>query len=157
MPDIGRLLELVDEKNRLCREYEQCSDEMLTCGDDEFGEKIRRRSEIARQIDAVSVMIDQVCVRDVDADEPGLKAVRNSCDRDDLPDKYKAVFDRAQAGFACLNRVRNNEPLITDRMNMRKLQLDQKIRSVRNTSNILTYLNTGISSQGNGNLLKKEI
>jgi len=157
VPDIERLLSLVDEKNRLCREYEQCSDEMLTCGDDEFAEKMRRRSDISRQIDAVSIMIAQLHDPDTGSVEPGLKAVHNSVDRADLPDEYKAVFDRAQAGFSCLNRVMNNEPLIAERMRMRKLQLELKIRSMRNTPNIISYLKTGASSSDNGTLLKTEI
>lgn len=157
MFDINRLVGLIEERNKLCREYEACSEEMLTCPYEEMADKLKRRSEIAKQIDAVNAVIKEM--HEPDAEDGGTvrKAVDNSCDRSDLPDEYRKLFDMAQAGFASLNRVMNNEPLIAERMKMRKMQLDKKIRSMKNTSGILSYLKTGVSTRDGGSRFREEI
>jgi hypothetical protein len=157
MADLINLLNLIDEKNKLCRNYEVCSESLLVCDDDSISDKIAERADLAHRIDQINSMIEDFYRTDDNSGEIGKKAVQNSVFRNELPEEYKAVFDRAQAGFACLNRVKINEPVILERLESIRHQLDQQLRSMSNTPKILKYLKTGTSVPTDGILFRNQI
>mgnify|MGYP000876374611 CR=1 FL=1 len=154
MKPIAAILGLLQDKQQLFTSYLHTTSAMLGCGPDQFDGHVQKRGLLAEQIDRLDRQLAEVCLA---AGEPLLlDAVKNKCDRGDLPREILPVFDAAQAVFSVINQVANLEPQVLLRMQNIQKELQERIKASNTKPKIARYLDTLDPTLDSGTLLHAE-
>ncbi|MGI6578168.1 MAG: hypothetical protein ACOX1Q_09200 [Eubacteriales bacterium] len=157
MFDTDTLLCLIDDRNRLCSVYEAAMEAMITCDEDELTSRMQELEEISRRIDHVNMQVESLASGDPEHRHIIISAAYSRGNREDLPEELYSVFDSAQAGFASLNRADNSSLIVTERIKSRLQELDKQIRKLSVQPKIISYLNSGVSSDVSGGKIDSNI
>lgn len=136
MEHIAAVLELINNKHQLFADYLKATSAMMGCDTDDLAGYVQTRGELAQQIDQLDSRLKELC-----AGEPLLAAaVKNKCDRGDLPSQLLPVFDAAQSLFGVINQVANLEPQVILRMQDIQKDLEILIKASNKKPKIAKYL-----------------
>ena len=147
---------LLQEKKTAFLAYEQATDGLIMSNADTAPAFMQRRQELMDQISEIDDRIAALCF---DADDGKLiaLAVKNKCDRAQLPKEICPLFDLAQQIFAVINRIRQMEPQALDRMIIEKEALLAKIKDTNQGvgAKASRYYNSGFHTSDTGFLQSK--
>lgn len=150
MEHITAILELINNKHQLFADYLKATSAMLGCQPDDLAGYVQNRAELAQQIDQLDTRLADLCV-----DNPLLAAaIKNKCDRGDLPSQLLSVFDAAQSVFGLINQVANLEPQVLLRMQDIQKDLESRIKASNNRPKIARYLETLDPTLDSGSLIR---
>jgi hypothetical protein len=135
LADIEKLRDLIKMKTRLFLDYEAISLNMQPADLEQMAAAISKREELAGQIDAIDKEIKSLCF----GQSLLLKAVQNSCNRDELTPMLQPVFDDAQTLYMVINRIKCEEEIITQQMLQVREELLQQLRVSQKTGKIVKY------------------
>ncbi len=115
--NISSILQLLQDKNKLLCELQRCSDDGLR--DNTIAEAVAQRAEIISSIDKIDKAVEKQIVGSDRECRLVRKALKNSCNRNDLSTALSPIFDAAQQNFIVLNRIKT----LSDEM-MRRMTID---------------------------------
>ncbi len=106
------MVELLQKKGELISRFEKLTNEALGGGYEVVAQIIADRGEVINEADEIQVKIDKL--GESYHDEKSLReALINSCNRSELSEELKLIFDAAQQNFAIINRASKlNEELM---------------------------------------------
>lgn len=146
---IAEIYDKLVKKERMFSDYEAITKKMLICEFEEMSSLTEKRFEISQEIDKLDSEILILC----EGDSLLRSAVRNSCNRDEVPEEMCGIFDQSQKIFAIINRIRNDELEIIQRLEINKLKIKEKIKATKGTHQIVNYLNAAGARPASGVLL----
>ncbi len=152
MQTISTATRLLAQKQELFQSYLQATQAMMDCELDDLEAHLQERTGLAGKIDLLDTELAGLCEG---APQMGL-AVKNKCDRGDLPGELLPVFDAAQSVFAVINQVANLEPQIVLRMQDARQELEGLIKASNTKPKIARYLDTLDPTLESGSLMRAQ-
>lgn len=110
--------------NNLMKKYEDNTRKLLVCPIDDVLILTENRQSISKEISKLDSQIKQECAES----EETLNAYMNKCERDDLSEELKAIFDLRQEFNAIAFRISEMDPEITERISIIRDKLICKIK-----------------------------
>lgn len=142
-----KLQDGLERKKKLFQRYRDLTERLLRCPEEELNVVMAHRQALCREIDAVDREMAQAAGESEDPEQVA-KAMRLSCRRSQVPERYRFLFDRAQEVFALINQTRNLEPLIAERLEDRLQELTERIKETnRSVSAQAARFTPGVATQ----------
>lgn len=126
MDTISQVCALLQKKRDLFSEFEQAAIQMLECDIDDIQRHMNRRLELQAEISELDRALAELC----GGNKTLLQASGARCSRESLAAEYCPVFDAAMEIHALLNRLRELEPLVADRVQTERATLLEKIKEI---------------------------
>lgn len=147
MENLEKIIENQRRINDLMRKYEDSTRKLLVCTIDEISGYIEARDSLIKQIDILNNEVLNLC----DENSSEYLAYKNFCDRSELPDETKEIFDLRQEFNGIAVRVKSMDPEITERISIEKDKLLVKIKKNNTGQNAKAakYFNAGLSQGEN--------
>jgi hypothetical protein len=126
--ELEEILDLLREKKELFVIYEDMTIKLLSCEFEETDDLIYERSCVAKKIDAVDNKIQKLS----NSDESGVvkTALKNTCTRGELPGCLQIIFDVSQKIFSIVNRIKNMNDEIAERILIEQKEILSEIRQI---------------------------
>lgn len=147
MDKFEKIIEIQGKINDLMKKYEDYTRKLLVCDIDEISGYIGSRNMIIKKIDILNNEILEMC----DKNSFEYLAYKNLCDRSELTDNLKEIFDLRQEFNGIAARVKSMDPEITERISIEKDKLLVKIKKNNTGQNAKAakYFNAGLSQGSN--------
>lgn len=140
MEKINYILCRLDEKEKLFEEYETLTNKIYESEFDNMEEINLKRFSIAEKIDAIDKDISAVC-QSLDNGDLIFNALKNRCNRSELSEDLKAIFDKTQSVFSVIQRIKMIEEMLMNRLVTNKAEIEKKIKAVSIAPKVTQYLN----------------
>lgn len=147
MENIEKIIENQKKLLILIQKYEDKTRSLLECDIDEIESLVNARGSIIERIDELTNEILSIC----NDDSFEYFAFKNKCERDDLPDNIKEIFDLRQEFNSYAIRARNMDPEIIEKININRDSLLIKIKENNSgqTAKAAKYFSAGLSQGQN--------
>ncbi len=131
----------------LIKKYESKTRQLLDCDIDKISELVTSRDSILKRIGVLSNEILKYCGEESLA----YKAFKNSCNRSELTDELKEVFDLRQEFNIYGARAYSMDPEIVERIKINRDMLLEKIKdnNSSSTAKAAKYYNAGLTQGKN--------
>lgn len=145
--DIEFVTENQKRINKLISQYEKITRKLLDCDVDDILILTEKRKSISQEITKLDNQIRNECSETPKA----LEAYLNKCDRSELTDELKHIFDLRQEFNGIAFGISSMDPEIIERINLIRDDLVLKIKKNNSGQNAKAakYAKTGISDGSN--------
>lgn len=133
------IVELVNKKKELFKDFMVISQEMVHGDLDLLVELDERRTEIRVKLEALDEEMKKIYESDSDADYI-VRVLKNVENRGDVCDEYLSIFDASQELLSIAYRVKENEELVMANLNKCREQLMEQIKDNQQSSKLIGYL-----------------
>lgn len=142
--DIEFVTETQKRINKLISRYEEITRKLLDCEVDDILILTEKRKGISQEITNFDNQIRNECAETPEA----LSAYLNKCDRGELSDELKQIFDLRQEFNGYAFRIQSMDPEIRERINLLRDDLVVKIKENNSGHNAKAakYAKAGVSS-----------
>lgn len=147
MENLKKIIDNQEKINELTEKYENCTRKLLSCSVDEIPGFVDKREVLLKKIGALDNEILDLC----EENSQEYLAYKNICDRSELPDELKEVFDLRQQFNSSAARIQDMEPEIKERIAIERDRLLEKIKKNNSGQNAKAakYFNAGLSQGKN--------
>lgn len=138
-----KVLELLDEKEKLFLEYEKETEKMMTNSiedTDRIVDALEARQDLIEKIDYIDEDIHIACREDQNGAQI-LAAAYNRCGYAEVSGSCQEVFEKGQKIFQVIARIQSMEPQIALNIQEIKEQLQTKIRQNKKEIRFAGYFN----------------
>lgn len=147
MENIEKIIENQKKLLILIQKYEDKTRLLLACDIDEIEDLVNSRESIINRIDELTKEIISLC------SESSLEylAFKNKCEREDLPENIKEIFDLRQEFNGYAMRAHNMDPEIIEKISINRDLLLKKIKenNAGQTAKAAKYFSAGLSQGQN--------
>lgn len=145
-------LEILEEKKECFLEYEVLTQSMLSSNIVDLPPLFDKRQKLIERLDQLDQNIQKIAKSNAKYKLLSA-AVRNSCNRADLPKQLQIIFDRSQEIYTIINRLNQHEAGIKRRLDENQTELLERIKAGHHTSKILKYRHGIYPKLSEGSLL----
>ena len=118
---------LINDKYEHFVEFEKVTSNILSCDIDDIENLIKKRESLINLITKIDSEITKLC-SECDYPEIALKAVKCLCNRNEIPQELKKVFDATMNVFSVVNRINDLDNQARQRIDQEKTILLIKIK-----------------------------
>ncbi len=123
-----RILKELDSLKEVLLEYEQLTIEMISCDIDEIEPHSEGRMSLTKKMDKVFDRIDILC-SEMDNGERVRSIIRSSKDLTEVAPDEEAVYFKTQEVISLINRIKDSDVQVIDRIDLEKTCLLGKIKA----------------------------
>ncbi len=137
--NVSAVAEILSEKQVLLCELLKRSSDCSWDSTQELTTWVESRAEIIKDIDILDQKIES-CVALCENEYPSIrKALNNSCNRGELCDELKTIFDATQHNFSILNRVKSISDEVMERINKMQDSVKDGIKQNNQKTKVVKY------------------
>lgn len=127
MLELGKVLELLEEKRRLLCRFEEVTQEMLTCGEEQLEERMKERQRLLDGIKAGDEALESLCLEE--KAEEVLDAAHAKAEPSRLPEDLKPVYEKALEIQTVLSRFPESEVQAMMRLKLEQAKILELIKA----------------------------
>lgn len=151
MDTITAVCSLLEEKKKQLLNYEEATLAMLSCDADDVEHYIIERSKLAIAVDELGDEIARLC----DGEAAGvvlLETAQGKMTFEKVPSEYQCVFYGAQGVSSVVNRIKESDKQVVERLELLRDEARQAIRQNQNLPKIKKYLTDLTDKSADGGL-----
>ncbi len=147
MTNLSQILETLQKKQQVLLLFEEATQQMLSCPEEQLEELVEERQSLLAKIDSLEKELQTLCQEDPDKEQL-ISAIGGRADAGDFPEDLQPLYEEGMKIRAVFSRLRQSDQQAQLRLKTEQNRILKKIKQMNQGTNAKAarfYSNAGAS------------